>query len=61
MADFAQCPTCGRKARNALSSNHFPVYRCRKCRTVYCKECATPSCPRCGSDDAENAGKVFAR
>ncbi|HOJ13410.1 MAG TPA: hypothetical protein PLS81_04770 [Deltaproteobacteria bacterium] len=61
MADHPCCPSCGRRAKKALTSNHFPVYRCRSCGRVFCMECSNGSCPSCGSNSRDKAGNVYAR
>lgn len=63
MADYSCCPnsSCGRKAKNNLSSNHFPVYKCRDCSKLYCKVCGGNSCPACGSSKSSTVGKVYAK
>ena len=60
MADYNACPGCGRRAKDALTSNFFPVYRCRDCGREYCKQCASGHCPGCGSDKRTEAGRVYA-
>ncbi len=61
MGDFSSCPNCGRRAQKAVSSNFFPVYKCRDCGKTHCKECGGSSCPKCGSSKHSEAGKVYAR
>lgn len=61
MASLSSCPGCGRRAQKALSSNHFPVHTCQKCRHKYCNECGDsgPRCPRCGSTAYSDLDKVY--
>ena len=61
MTDYASCPNCGRKAKKALSSNYFPVYKCHDCGKKYCEECGGSICPSCGSSRSTQAGKVYAK
>ena len=59
MSSYPSCPYCGRKAKVALTSNWFPVYKCSKCGTQYCKECGGSSCPKCGGSSRIEVGKVY--
>ena len=61
MSTYGCCPHCGRKAKDAITSNYFPVFRCNECGRVHCKECGSSSCPKCGSPKRNEAGKVYAR
>lgn len=61
MANYSSCPNCGRKAKESLSSNFFPVYKCRECGVLYCQECGGTTSPHCGSAKRTEAGKVYAR
>ncbi len=61
MSDYSSCPNCGRKARNAISSNYFLVSKCKDCGKVYCKECGGSHCPSCGSSKSSETGKVYAK
>lgn len=56
-----ECPWCHRKAKQAVSSNYFPIYKCQKpgCGTKFCKEDGPP-CPKCGGRDHIQVGKVYA-
>jgi len=60
MSTYDSCPYCGREAKDAISSNWFPVYTCRDCDTKYC-EYDGPPCPECGSSDYnEDDDRVYA-
>jgi rubrerythrin len=54
-----KCPYCGRKAKDALSSNWFPVYKCNHCGTKFCQQDGPP-CPKCGKSDYFQSDKVYA-
>ena len=64
MSDYTSCPRCGHKAENAISSNHFDVFKCGKCGEKYCYKCHGSDgghrCPECGSHDRTHVGKVYA-
>ena len=60
MSSYSSCPNCGRKAKDAISSNFFPVYKCSDCGEKYCKECGGDKCPSCNSSKKAQAGKVYA-
>lgn len=63
MASLKACPRCGRKAKQAISSNWFPVHTCLKCHTKYCNDCGHGSgttCPDCGSTSYSDYDKVYA-
>jgi hypothetical protein len=60
MASLDACPRCGRRAKKALSSNWFPVHKCRSCGTKYCKECGGTKCPKCGASEYTETDKVYA-
>ena len=57
MSDYDSCPNCGREAKEAISSNWFPLFVCQKCDTLFCHECGGRGqvCPRCGSDDTQES------
>jgi hypothetical protein len=59
MTSYQVCPKCERKAKKAISSNYFPVRKCKSCGQVFCSECG-PSCPKCGGNKSSECGKVFA-
>lgn len=59
MGGMSACPKCGRKAKKAISSNWFPVFRCNKCGVKYCNECGGSSCPKCGSTSRMESDKVY--
>jgi ribosomal protein L32 len=61
MSDYSSCPNCGRRAEKALSSNFFPVYKCKDCGEEYCRDCGGRSCPKCGSSKSSEVGKAYAR
>ena len=61
MSTYSSCPNCGRKAKKAISSNFFPVYKCGGCSKIYCKQCGGNSCPSCGSSKSREVGNVYAR
>ena len=58
-ARFSCCPYCNREAKQALSSNWFPIYECLDCGTRYCENDGPP-CPECGSNHRGQCGKVYA-
>lgn len=61
MSDLHSCPHCGRNAKKALTSNHFPVHTCRNCSKKYCYECSDGDgtvCPKCESKDYTDYEKV---
>lgn len=63
MASLSSCPRCSREARDALSSNWFPVHTCRKCGEKYCDDCGSGTgtkCPECGSNEYSDHDKVYA-
>ncbi|MFH1585832.1 MAG: hypothetical protein ABIB79_03630 [archaeon] len=57
-----ECPYCHREAKDALTSNWFPVYTCLDCDTKFCEgpNCNGPPCPECGSDNYGEYDKVYA-
>lgn len=59
MGSLSSCPYCDREAKQALSSNWFPVYTCLKCGTKYCEDDGPP-CPDCGSNDRGQYDEVYA-
>lgn len=59
MASLSECPYCNREAKDALSSNWFPVYTCLNCGTKYCKDDGPP-CPDCESMDRGEYDTVYA-
>lgn len=59
MSDYDSCPYCGRDAKEAISSNWFPVYTCLSCGEKYCENDGPP-CPKCSSSDYGEYGKVYA-
>ena len=62
MADLSSCPNCGREAKEAFSSNFFPVHTCRECGKKYCDECGNGDgsvCPDCGSKEYSDYDKVY--
>lgn len=59
MSDLSECPNCGREAKEAVSSNWFPVHTCRDCGKKYCDECGGTECPECGSTDYSDYDKVY--
>ncbi len=64
MASYNSCPQCGREAKHGISSNWFPLRRCRKCDTLFCNDCAGSggACPECRSDDTQTSvHKVYAQ
>lgn len=65
MSAYRECPSCERRAKQALSSNWFPLYRCADCKVLFChaSDCGTTRevCPSCGSDDtSRSAHDVYA-
>lgn len=60
MPIFDKCPRCGREAKDAFSSNWFPVYTCRGCGEKYCSNDGPP-CPKCGSGSYGEYDKVRAQ
>jgi hypothetical protein len=60
MSDYSECANCGREAKDALSSNYFPVYECNDCGQMSCEHCGGDSCPACGSSNSRTVGKVYA-
>jgi len=59
MSTLNSCPYCGRKAKEALTSNWFPVYTCLDDDTKYCEEDGPPP-PECGSSNYGEFDKVYA-
>jgi ribosomal protein L32 len=59
MSTYNECPNCGRKAKKAVSSNYFPVLKCKDCGKLFCTNCGE-SCPKCGSNKSSEYGKVYA-
>ncbi|MFB3894729.1 MAG: hypothetical protein ACE14V_00345 [bacterium] len=57
MSDYDACPYCGREAKEALSSNWFPLYRCNDCDKLFCHDCGGSNevCPNCGSEDTQES------
>ncbi len=65
MSSYNACPNCGRKAKDAIDSNFFPLYVCNKCRELFCHDddCGGDDevCPKCGNDDtSRSASDVYA-
>jgi hypothetical protein len=59
MSSYDSCPYCGREAKDAISSNWFPIHTCLDCDTKYCEDDGPP-CPKCGSSDYGDYDKVYA-
>jgi RNA polymerase subunit RPABC4/transcription elongation factor Spt4 len=59
MSSYDSCPYCGREAKDALTSNWFPVYTCLNCKTKYCENDG-PACPGCGSLDYGKYDRFYA-
>jgi len=59
MADLDECPRCGREAKDAISSNWFPVYTCRDCGEKFCEDDGPP-CPACQSEEYGEYDRVYA-
>jgi hypothetical protein len=59
MSSYDSCPWCDREAKDAISSNWFPVYTCLDCDTKYCADDGPP-CPKCGSSNYGEYDKVYA-
>jgi len=59
MSKYDSCPYCYREAKDALSSNWFPVYTCLDCDTKYCSDDGPP-CPECGSSNYGEYDEVVA-
>lgn len=60
MGSLKACPRCGRRAKESLSANWFPVYLCHKCKTRSCSDCGGSTCPKCGSGNHMISDKVYA-
>lgn len=63
MASLSSCPRCGREAKDAMTTNWFPVHRCNNCSEKYCNECGDgdgTTCPECGSTSYMDLDKVYA-
>ncbi len=60
MGSLNSCPNCGRKAQKSMSSNWFPVHKCKKCGKKYCQQCGGTTCPSCGSTSYSVSDKVYA-
>lgn len=58
MSSYDSCPYCGRTAKDAVSSNWFPVYTCKGCGEKYCADDGPP-CPGCGSSSYGEYDKVY--
>ena len=59
MGNYNSCPYCGRKAKEAASSNWFSLYTCKECGRKYCSNDGPP-CPQCGSSSYGQYDKVYA-
>jgi len=60
MASLSECPGCRREAKEAVSSNYFPVHTCLDCGHKYCDECADDgNCPECKSSSYSDNDKVY--
>lgn len=59
MASLSACPNCGRRAQKALTSNHFIVSTCLKCKKKYCSQCGGKRCPSCGATARGDFDKVY--
>ena len=59
MGDYSSCPYCYREAKDALTSNWFPLYTCLDCEIKYCSQDGPP-CPECGSTDYSEYDRVYA-
>ena len=61
MSSLDCCPYCYREAKEALTSNWFPVYTCLNpaCGIKYCDDDGPP-CPECGEDGYGKYNKVYA-
>jgi hypothetical protein len=63
MGSLSSCPHCGREAKDALTSNWFPVHTCSECGEKYCNDCGGgdgTTCPECGSRRYQDLDKVYA-
>jgi hypothetical protein len=65
MGSLSSCPRCGRKTKQAISSNWFPVHTClsSSCGEKYCNECGDGDgtvCPECGSTSYGDYDEVYA-
>ena len=59
MASFGSCPYCDREAKQALTSNWFPIYTCLDCDTKFCEN-EGPPCPDCKSRGYGQFDRVYA-
>ena len=59
MSGLDSCPRCGRKAKEAATSNWFSVHRCNECGEKYCNDCGGTTCPKCGSGSYMDLDKVY--
>lgn len=59
------CPSCDYNSKAGLTTSHFFVYTCSKCRHRYCWKCDGSNggrqCPKCKSTGQSTSEKVYLR